>query len=834
VARATDVRQQANALRDQIEQTLATEASSGGLRSLVGGLFGRRAAALPGVEAINRPPTRQQAQERIAAQVGDDAYLRANPDAQPDAQPLIGQQPLPGLDVAAERRTLRAIAGAALDVPRQLLLVGDLGQLGRVGILGQLQALSAGKPLQGAAAFGRAFRAAFDPGYFRELMSRREYQRWADVAYPADMSNPEFSGVFARVPGVGHFERAMFNRFTPAFAAGVAEAVFDGVKRSGDFAGMASDAHRQAVIGDWVRGLMIGRPLSDPEVGTVARAVGRIALAPRWTAGGIVGVQKILDPGPEGELARRFWGTVVLSGAVLSVGLTHLFTGKPVEDLINPTHPDSMLNPGSARRFYGVELGNGTVISPMAPALPLMRALMRPFAEGYQTYQEERDIGAAVAAMVGEGWDAGRDYLLGKANIPVRLFNDLVIRGEDWQGRPIITKEGPRGWLQAAGYAGSQNLPIALQPLAAPITGRLNLPFDIERDQRVPGTEPSMLDRALEFGAGFVGITARPPYRLPDDVADAFRGAIAARGETPGSEADLLGQYYGLRLDPSERAALFRAHPQVREFFEARTRLEGERYEQPEGRARVREYQTTKDRLDLDRRAALVALEQENLSGDEYRRRRNLIMDRHRGMVLGIQEAIFETSDPERISAALDAAYRQGGEQSAERRALDGLYAIRQEDDSSAARDEYFQKRDAYLASLSPAMREKLFQRQLDEVPTDSERRYLHAQRLMSAWYDIPKYRSFIPVEDTAAVDAALARARDLQTYTGAPLKRALILDKDTDPRIKMLALRVVAAGGKAYNPARRRFLRDNPMLASFFSSLSSEMAAQLVEPGAA
>jgi hypothetical protein len=726
----------------------------------------------------------------------------------------------------ATRRSLRDLAGSVLGVPRQLLLMGDLGQLARIGVGGYLQSLSAGKGIQGAAAWGRAFRAAFDPGYFKELMARPEMQRWADVAYPADMSNPEMTSTFIqRLPGLGHAERAMFQRFTPALAAGVAETVFQGMKRHGDFAGMASDTERRAAIGDWVKGLLIGRELNDEQVGTVARAVGRLALAPRWTAGGIVGVQKILDPGPQGELARRFWATVALTGAAISVGLTTALTNKDPRNLINPTHPDSVLDPRNGRRFFGVELPNGVVISPFQPVLPLMRAVMRPFAEGYQSYQEERDIAAAVEAMVGEGWDAGRDYLLGKASIPVRLFNDLVIRGTDFQGRPIITKEGPAGWLQAAGYAAGQNAPIFTQPLLAPLTDRLNLPFDIERDARVPGTEPTLLDRALEFGAGFVGVTVRPPDRLPPDVAEALRGAIREKGQEPGADPDLVRQYYGLKLDPSEKARLFAEQPEVREFFEARTKLEGEKYEKPVGRARVREYQVKKARLDIDRRNAIAALEAENLTGNEYRRRRAAIMQRYRGMVQGLQEAIFDTADPDRIDAALDAVYRTAGEQSEERKALDGLYAIEQDGESREARNAYFAARQAYLDSLSPEMRQRLLQRQIDDAPTETEKSYIRAQQAYAEYAKIPRYRG-ITEEDAEAAIPYMQQAADLQRVRPGMSFRAALLRVGAPARERRTALKI--RSGKYTNQARRRAFARDPLLARWYTELNAELAEQI------
>ncbi len=734
----------------------------------------------------------------------------------PAAAKRAGQQSFPGMDPKAERRGTLAIAGSVLDLARQGMLVGDIGQVARIGIPGFLNALSAGKPGGGALAFGRAVRGMVQPEYAKQWQQSSVGKRWADVAYPADLSNPEFGNLIQRIPGLGHLERMVFQRFTPIMAGEVAEAVFQGVKNHGDFKAM-NDIQRRAVIGDWIKGMLVGRELDPEQTSVVSRGIARLAfLAPRWTMGQVQAVAKTADPGPEGELARRFWATTLLTAGALSVGLTAAMTGKDPRDLLNPTHPDSVVNPRVGRRFLAIEGPGGWMVSPFQPVMPVFRALMRPLAEGGQVLAEEGDILAAMEAMAGEGWDSGRDFLLGKASQPVRLFNDLVIRGTDFQGRPIITKEGIAGAGQAGLYMLRQNAPIIAQPL-------------LERDPRVPGTEPTLLDRAAEIGTGFFGLTTRPPDRLPPDVASALRGAIEAKGGTPGADPDLISQYYGLKLDPSEKAALLREQPQLREFFEARTKLEGEKYEKPAGKARVKEYQAKKARLDMARRQALTDLEAENLTGNEYRRRRSELFDRHRGMVMGLQEAIFDTSDPERIDAAMDAVYRTGGEQSEEQKALDGLYSIQQEGESAEARTAYFEARKAYTESLSPEMREKLFQRQLDDAPTETERSLIRAQREYQERYmSLPQYRG-IKQEDADAARPYIAMAADIQRVRpGLPFRAAIRLTK-APLKVQQTAIKIKS--GRFTDPRRRSVFARSPLLSRWYSEIPGEILTQIAQP---
>ncbi|MGE3595328.1 MAG: hypothetical protein AB7N70_07230, partial [Dehalococcoidia bacterium] len=830
VARATDVRQQANALRDQIEQTLATEASSGGLRSLVGGLFGRRGttepAALPGVEDINPPPTRQPAQARIAAPVGDVPQAATVAETAPAVPPAVQKRTL--ID------TLVGGAGMTADVAQQGMLSLDIGQPMRITPAAWLMTASAGKPLAGLTAAGRALKGAVDPAYAREYLSSAKATRWRGLAVPEDMIQPEFTDLFQRAPvlkqTVGALENAQFNRFTPILAIETADAVYSGLRKSRGLRHL-SDAEAMQQIGTFVRQGLIGRPVDEVTQSKTLQAILRRSfLSPRWTAGTIANLGAVARPGPQGDIARRFWATTAFTAVALPLAWNVGVNGDDPRELLDPTHPNSMINPRQGRDFLAFRGKDGTRVSPFQSIMPVVRLVLRPAVAGgeaaYETLgEDDASWYDAIRSFVTAGREEGRtaltQYFLGRASTPIRLFNDLVITGEDFYGNPIMTKEGIGGLGQAAAYAVRENVPIVAQPLT-------------ERVERIPGTAPSARDQLVEVVTGFLGLNVRPGDRLPTEAAHALRAELQARGVQPsGADADLLRQFSGLNLDDDEKSAFYRANPSVRKYLDDRTRIYGERFETPTGRAAIDLYRGESQVLREARDRALTQLEQEGVTGDEYRRRRQIVMTRYRERLGQVQMMAFGSDDPQRVDAAFDAVYRNDREAGPVRKALDGLYAIRQEDDSSAARDEYFRRRDEYLASLSPEMREKLFQRQINDAPTDTERRYLHAQRLMSSWYDIPKYRSFVPQEDARAVDAALARARDLQTYTGAPLKRTLILDKDTDPRIKMLALRVVKAGGKAYNPTRRTYLRDNPMLASFFSSLSAEMAAQLIEPGA-
>jgi hypothetical protein len=792
----------------------------------------------------------------LPAAEGPADFVRVLPERRPrtpitgEAEPLRdarreGQQAFPGLDPKAERRGILQIARSAVDLGQQAMLSGDISQVGRIGVIGGLQAASAGKPGAALTGFGRALAAAFNTNYAKSYLQSDKARRWADLSYPAQGVQPEFTGLIARVPVLGQLERAMFQRFTPVLAAEISEAILSGMRREvvrdgatvvkgrGDLARM-SRAEAMQTVGQWVRQGLIGKELDPERMSAVERALWRFSLiSPRWTRGQIGMVNALRDPGPQGELARRFWTTTIFLALASSVGITAAAEGKDPRDLLNPFHPDSVVDPRKGRNFLRIGLGErfgNVTVSPFQPIMPLVRTLLRPVVEGAQATTDAHDVGAAVMdgdvrellaavgtfvmAAGGEARQAARDYLMGRTSPPIRLFDDLVVREADFSGNPIVTKEGPAGLLQAGRYIASQVAPIGVQPF-------------VEQTKRIPGTEPTARDRAVEFASNFIGLQVRTPDRLPGEVAGALRSEIAARGVTPaGNDAELFRQFAALNLDADEKSRFYHDNPAVRAYLDDRTRLQGEKFEKPQGRAAIQKYDTERQILQDARRQALIELERENLPGSEYRRRRAEIQNRYRERLAQTEMMIFGSDDPARVQAARDAVYRSDREDGPVRKALDGLYAIEQEGPSREQREAFFQAREEYLASLPADIRERMLQKQLADAPTESERQYIQAQQRYGEWNRrYPRYRG-IRDEDADTALPYMQQAADLQRVRPGMSFRAALLRVGAPARERRTALKI--RSGKYTNQARRRAFARDPLLARWYTELNAKLADEL------
>ena len=780
--------------------------------------------------------------QRIAGQVGDDEYLRANPDAQPlSATDDIVQnarsedfggrfppppprepprEPPPGAGSAGEaddafkaepspevrKRSVLGMAGMILNMGKQGMLSGDAGQFGRIGIEGVLQAASAGKPVAGLRGLARATLATFSPKYAEAWKRGTVGQRWMDrLGITEKGVSPEFSTWTNRVPGLGHLERAMFDRFTPVMAGEVAEAMEQGMRNAGDFAKM-SETERADRIGHWVRNALIGKPIDEVTQNKAVQAIAKFSLlSPRWTAGKIAEFGNLGSTGPEGELARRFWGTTLFTALALSVSVTAAATGKDPLDLLDPTNPDSVIDPRKSRQFLAIKLKDGTTISPFQPMMPVLRLLTRPIAAGSQAFEEEggfNDIANAAIAFAesgaGEARKATTQYLLGRSSPPIRLFNDLEVTGEDFFGNPIVTKEGVAGLGQAAAYAGRQYLPIIAQPLA-------------EQVERVPGTAPTLGGRALEMGANFFGVQAKPGERLPQEAAQQLRAGLIERGVRPSAaDNELMRQFGDLNLDDDERSAFYKNNPAVRKFLDDKTKLYGNNFDRPEGLNALNVYNGQRKILEDARDEALKDMERRNLAGDAYRAERATVMTRYRERNAQLQRDILGSDDPDRVAAAFDAIYKNDRPEGELRKALNGLYAIRQDGDSAEQRDDYFERRDAYLATLSPEIRQRMLDNQMNNAPTDTERAYLQAARVYGEYAKIPAYIDpgvGMDIKQSRQATKDVAAARDYASATGLPAKLYLV-EQFGDDQDRMVRA-ITALKGKV-NPERKAYRQAN------------------------
>lgn len=722
--------------------------------------------------------------------------------------------------------------GKALDTAfnfsRELLLGLDPGQMLRVSVIATPQAIAAGKPLRGLDAVRRGFEAAFspvfDPKYMEKFENTELYRRWAPILRISSQKSPESAdvhGLLKKVPVFGTLERMVFERFLPTFAIYTSEAVYQGMKETKRWANLGEGEARE-IIGKRVRDISMGRPPEQWETPLIRFAERLVFLAPNWLRGQVRNFYAPFLASPEGDLARRYWATVLVLSAGLSVGLTSLFTGRDPLDLMNPLHPDSTLNPRKGGRFLGIELGrDGPVITPFQPITVLARAVLRPFAaaaqevqrgldEDYETSQLFLD---AVGAFLGELQQSSSSYFKGKLSLPARLYNDLVITGTDFHGYPITTADNPVDRTRDRLFYIVRNMsPMFVHPLMEPT-------------HTVPGAEPRLSDRVVQTAYEWLtGTPFIPAERYPPGVKEAFRRVITENGGDPNA-VDPVREFFALNIPVDQRSKIYAQHPEIRDFINARTDLAGERAGKPAGKAAVTAYKADLVELKVARDNALIELEKQikenpSLSGDWYRSRRRAINDLYVYGKEQLGRTYFGTTDKEIVRQKVYGDRRNTEDEM--RDLLDDFYSIEPEGNTPEDIDRFFERRREFLDQLSPDMRQRFLEKRLADAPTETEREYILASERVAEIMDtMPLYKG-LTVKESREVQRLFARARSRARAAGSLpeyFKIALLSDKYASPRIISKAFMIAFKPSIFTNEARRAALTE-PKVMRFYSDL--------------
>lgn len=348
----------------------------------------------------------------------------------------------------------------------------------------------------------------------------------------------------------------------------------------------------------------------------------------------------------------------------------------------------------------------------------------------------------------------------------------------------------------------------------------------------VPGTEPTtrqnLVDTALNWA---FNISPQRPPNLPPDVEATLRAEVERRGGNPGN--DPLRAFYDLRLPQNERERFEAQNPRVLDFFNQRTLVQEPTIAGPQGKKAITAYTWAQKAAAQDRTDRLRALEGQNLSGDEYRRQREKIMDDYAGSLRGAQLAIFKTTDRDEVAAILKKGYgkRTSSDQELDD-TIEAFYAIRPANESRDAQDAFFVERDAFLDGLRPDLRKKFDETMEARAAqiSQTELAYYHAQKIYQEYNRLPSYKG-MTVDESRDASRLAGEARDYAQFSGKSASSYLLRRRDLTPAQKRNA-RKALSGAKYVNPARKRFMKDHSgSFARFYSSLNTDLVEQITTP---
>jgi hypothetical protein len=585
-------------------------------------------------------------------------------------------------------------------------------------------------------------------------------------------------------------------------------------------------------------------------------------ISPTWLRGLLKDAGDVFKPGVEGDLARRFWGGVGVLGVGSSVGLTMMLKGAAggygdpqnpdwneverdlKELLIDPRSPRNVWNPDSSN-FLSVELPNGQGrLDVWGPFRPLLRTIASPVTGGVKGTAEE----VAEARKAGEGFQAGvlGEVLVGLLGgsaeemrtqagqwtsgrmglIPRQVYDGL--RNRDFFGQPIRTAEtGGRRALQQTVYSAANLLPSVGEPLAPALLAVVGADADLanvvgERPKAVPEGLGTLRASLIGAPLSAIGLNVRLASQDPGYVKQAIRDLATAKGLHAGN--DPVAWYRSTSdLNQAERSAFQADNPRVLAYIEQRRLDAGAREDKPTGRQAQTFYQTDRTRLVRKLREQKQALADEyragRIDGNMYRQRRSEFEREYSISLEALAFHRFGTSD-------LDAVYDTIERHDPFDKMLDEYYAIRPQGESQEHMNAFFAARSSFLAARTPEEREMFDRKQeTDAIQTQDggvELDFVRTERLMNERMQIAPFAG-ISLEDGRAVQNTLARVRDLQRlYPYLDRRTALMMDRQSDPRSKMLSLMTFSRVLQR-NPRLTLYEKQHPELFKYYGNLTAD-----------
>lgn len=558
------------------------------------------------------------------------------------------------------------------------------------------------------------------------------------------------------------------------------------------------------------------------------------------------------DPRVAGLLARRMWTTTVGSAVAISTAITLLsfwragmlsWDGerpgtKSLLDFADPSNPESPFHP---RNIGVVQTAEGVRYNILGPIRPLALLFLRPPLQAAIDSKDRQawEQGAyemvrlGIMAFMRTAYESSTEYFSQRLHLPLQVVMD-VLQNSDFRGRKIMTKDTRfERTVEAIMYAGSSALPAISQPLLI--------------DPYVSETRaPTLLDvRPLAKGGGgiqevagnIVGVQVTTPRPTPEQLEKEVAQFLREQGIYPTMrplagyrKAVFSGQLTGQVLRQFQRD-----HPELEEYFRQR---DIERAPQPKvTRENIAVFRAAVARFRAQRDAEMEALsakyEAKQLSGPDVRNEMERINQRFRIASDGVAAAVLGAADLSDAYEKISAFQRKGRKPEPRTRLqelVDEYYRLAPVDATSLAKVQFLAEREAFWQKVreeDPALAEQL-RDQLASRRTVVERDYFRAVELYAEYQKISPYRGITDPDLTRTVNRAIARARDAVTYGLAPnLVTAILTDPTLSDRERGYSLLVVRR--RVSNPERRRFLRQNPLIARFFSELAGEQLEMLL-----